>query len=44
MHTWHGTDFQENFPESCTISEKAKYSTENAGIFRTKIKGNGNST
>lgn len=38
MHTWHGTDFRENFQENCSISEKATYSTENSRNFGTKIK------
>ena len=39
MHTWHRIDFQGNFPENRSISEKANYSTENSGNFRTKSLG-----
>ena len=39
MHTWHSIDFQGNFPENRSISEKANYSTESSGNFRTKSPG-----
>lgn len=40
MHTWIGIDFRGNFPENRSIFEKANYSTENSGNFRTKLKWN----
>lgn len=38
MHTCHRIDFQGNFPENRSISEKANYSTDNSGNFRTELK------